>query len=331
MFKWFRKKEEPPSETPPTGQEQAEEAVSSSGLWQKFRERLSRTRERLQEGLGEIFVVERTVDEQFFEELEEALITADINIDTVRALLAPLRIRVMEGELNKPSLFKKALKQEMLKILDLPSPPFPPPARPAAVFLVGVNGVGKTTTIAKLAYRLQKQGLKVLFVAADTFRAAAIEQLETWGKRLNIPVIKQKMGADPSAVVFEGLKAAQARKVDVALVDTAGRLHTKYNLMEELKKMARVAGKVLPQAPHDNLLVIDATTGQNAVNQVKLFGEALPLSGLVLTKMDGTAKGGIVLTLAYLFKLPIRFIGLGEKLEDLEVFDPQAFVDAILP
>jgi len=271
------------------------------------------------------------VDEAFFEELEEALITADINIDTVRALLSPLRLRVKDGQLLKSRECKAFLREEMLKMLSLPAPSFPPEARPAAIFLVGVNGVGKTTTIAKLAYSLKKEGLSVLLVAADTFRAAAIEQLETWGHRLDLPVIKQTPGADPSAVVFEGLKAAQSRRVDVALVDTAGRLHTKYNLMEELKKMARVAGKVLPGAPHENLLVIDATTGQNAINQVRLFGEALPLTGLILTKMDGTAKGGIALTLAHLFKIPIRFVGLGEKLEDLDPFDATAFVDAILP
>ncbi len=324
MFKWLRRKEEPAKEPETTSQEQ-------KTLWGKFRERLSRTRERLREGLEEIFVVERTVDEAFFEELEEALITADINIDTLKALLAPLRVKVQQGELLKASAFKEALKQEMLKILSLEPPPFPPEARPAAIFIVGVNGVGKTTSIAKLGYRLQKQGFSVLFVAADTFRAAAIEQLETWGDRLHIPVIKQHPGADPSSVVFEGLKAARAREIDVALIDTAGRLHTKYNLMEELKKMARVAGKVLPGAPHQNLLVIDATTGQNAINQVKLFSEALSISGLILTKMDGTAKGGIALTLAHLFKIPICFVGLGEKLEDLEPFDPQAFVEAIIP
>ena len=326
MFKWFKKKSEEGVEKEPEGNKASEKTV-----WQRFRERLSRTRERLKEGLGELFVIERIVDEEFFEELEEALITADINIDTVKALLSPLRLRVKDGQLLKSSEFKAALCEEMLKILSLESPSFPPAARPAGVFLVGVNGVGKTTTIAKLAYRLKRDDHQVLLVAADTFRAAAIEQLESWGKRLEVPVIKQTPGADPSAVVFEGLKAAQKRNIDVALVDTAGRLHTKYNLMEELKKMARVAGKVLPGAPHENLLVIDATTGQNAINQVRLFGEALPLTGLIITKMDGTAKGGIALTLAHLFKIPIRFIGLGEGLEDLEEFNPEAFVDAILP
>ncbi len=326
MFKWFKKKSKEKVEPGAEKNEAPEKTV-----WQKFRERLSRTRERLKEGLGELFVIERIVDEAFFEELEEALITADINIDTVKALLSPLRLRVKDGQLLKSSEFKAALREEMLKILSLESPSFPPEARPAGVFLVGVNGVGKTTTIAKLAYRLKREGHQVLLVAADTFRAAAIEQLESWGKRLEVPVVKQTPGADPSAVVFEGLKAAQKRNIDVALVDTAGRLHTKYNLMEELKKMARVAGKVLPRAPHENLLVIDATTGQNAINQVRLFGEALPLTGLIITKMDGTAKGGIALTLAHLFKIPIRFIGLGEGLEDLDEFNPEAFVDAILP
>ncbi len=329
MFKWFQKKTDTQKEEKTSPK--PEDSKENKGLWQRFQEGLTRTRERLKEGLGELFIVERIVDEAFFEELEEALITADINIDTVRALLAPLRLKVKDGQILKSGECKASLREEMLKMLSVSCPEFPPPARPAAVFLVGVNGVGKTTTIAKLAYRLQGQGLKVLLVAADTFRAAAIEQLETWGKRLGAPVIKQSPGADPSSVVFEGLKAAQKRGVDVALVDTAGRLHTKYNLMEELKKMARVAGKVLPEAPHDNLLVIDATTGQNAVNQVRLFGEALPLTGLILTKMDGTAKGGIALTLAHLFGLPIRFVGFGEKIDDLNPFDPEAFVDAILP
>ncbi len=323
MFKWLRRKEDG---APDQGHKE-----EKKGLWDKFRQGLAKTRERLKEGLEEIFVVERTVDEAFFEELEEALITADINLDTVRALLTPLKVRVQQGELLKTSQFKQALKEEMLKILALEPPPFPPEAKPAVIFVVGVNGVGKTTSIAKLGFRLKNEGFTVLFVAADTFRAAAIEQLETWGKRLQVPVVKQHPGADPSSVVFEGLKAAKARGLDVVLVDTAGRLHTKYNLMEELKKMARVAGKVLPGAPHQNLLVIDATTGQNAVNQVKYFREALPINGLILTKMDGTAKGGIALTLTHLFKIPICFVGLGEKLEDLQPFDPQAFVEAILP
>ncbi len=335
MFKWFQKKTDDQKETTQKETEKAssepKEPSKGKGLWQRFQEGLSRTRERLKEGLGELFIVERIVDEAFFEELEEALITADINIDTVRALLAPLRLKVKDGQILKSGECKRYLREEMLKILSVPCPEFPPSARPAAVFLVGVNGVGKTTTIAKLAHLLQEQGHKVLLVAADTFRAAAIEQLETWGERLGVPVIKQSPGADPSSVVFDGLKVAKKRAIDVALIDTAGRLHTKYNLMEELKKMARVAGKVLPGAPHENLLVIDATTGQNAVNQVRLFGEALPLTGLILTKMDGTAKGGIALTLAHLFGLPIRFVGLGEKIDDLNPFDPEAFVDAILP
>ncbi|WP_456371035.1 signal recognition particle-docking protein FtsY [Thermodesulfatator atlanticus] len=319
MFKWLRQKEEK------TAKDQGK------NLWGKFRERLSHTRERLKESLEDVFVIERAVDEEFFEELEEALITADINIDTIKALLTPLRIKVSQGELLKSSEFKKALRAEMLKILSLEPPPFPPEARPAAIFVVGVNGVGKTTSIAKLGFRLKNAGFSVMFVAADTFRAAAIEQLENWGQRLEIPVIKQKPGADPASVVFEGLNAAKSRQIDVALIDTAGRLHTKYNLMEELKKMARVAGKAIPGAPHLNMLVIDATTGQNAVSQVKWFSQALPIHTLIITKMDGTAKGGIALTLAHLFKIPISFIGLGEKLEDLEPFDPEAFVDAILP
>ncbi len=320
MFKWLKKKKS-----------SGEPSKEGSSVWERLRRGLSRTRERLKDGLGELFVIERIVDEEFFEELEEVLITADLNIDTVRTLLSPLRLKVKDGQLLKAHELKSALKEEMLKILSMPLPIFPPQSRPATIFFVGVNGVGKTTTIAKLGYRFKKEGLRVLFVAADTFRAAAIEQLEAWGEKLDVPVIKQSPGADPSAVVFEGLKAAQSRRTDIAIVDTAGRLHTKYNLMEELKKMARVAGKVVSGAPHENFLVIDATTGQNAINQVRLFGEALPLTGLILTKLDGTAKGGIVLTLAHLFKIPIRFVGIGETLEDLEEFDPEAFVEAIVP
>ncbi len=197
------------------------------------------------------------------------------------------------------------------------------------VLVVGVNGVGKTTTIAKLAHYLKSQGLKVLLVAADTFRAAAIEQLETWGERLDLPVIRHQPGADPSAVAYDGIEAAMKRGVDVVLIDTAGRLHTKVNLMEELKKIKRVIGKRLPGAPHDIWLVLDATVGQNAINQTKLFHEALEVTGIVLTKLDGTAKGGVIVGICHDFGLPIRFIGVGEKMDDLQPFDPQAFVEAL--
>ncbi|QJA06033.1 signal recognition particle-docking protein FtsY [Thermosulfurimonas marina] len=338
MLKWFRRKKEekapaaaqelpsePSPEAPPT------EEPEESGLWQKFRAGLSKTRERLADTLGELFEIDRLVDQAFLEELEEILITADIGIETVNRLLEPARRKLALGEPLRTGELKRSLREEILRMVSLPAPPFPPEASPAVIFFIGVNGVGKTTTLAKVAWHLRGRGFSVLAVAADTFRAAAIEQLETWGKRVGFPVVKQAPGADPGAVVYQGLEAAKARGVEVVLVDTAGRLHTKYNLMEELKKMVRVAGKVIPEAPHENILVLDATTGQNAVSQARLFSEAVNLHSLILTKMDGTAKGGIAVTVAHLFKLPIRFVGLGEKMEDLAPFEPQAFVDALLP
>jgi len=339
MLKWFRhKKEESKTPTPEKAPEKAPspEPISkpseeSTNLWGKFKKGLSKTRERLKDSLGELFEVDRLVDQAFLEELEEILITADIGLETVNRLLEPSRKKVLIGEPLKVSKLKKSLREEMLRMLTVATPPFPPEAAPAVIFFIGVNGVGKTTTLAKVAWHLKNRGFSVLAVAADTFRAAAIEQLETWGQKVGVEVIKQAPGADPGAVVYQGVEAGKARGVDVVLVDTAGRLHTKYNLMEELKKMVRVAGTVVPGAPHENILVLDATTGQNAVNQAKLFSEAIKLHSLIITKMDGTAKGGIAVTVTHLFKLPLRFVGLGEKMEDLAPFEPQAFVDALLP
>ncbi len=335
MLKWFRRKKDRPREevsSPPSEPELPKTSPEEEkGLWQRFQAGLSKTRNRLKETLGELFEIDRLVDQAFLDELEEVLITADIGIETVTKLLEPSRRKLMLGEPLKVSELKRSLREEILKMLSLEAPPFPPEATPAVIFFIGVNGVGKTTTLAKVAWHLKGRGFSVLAVAADTFRAAAIEQLEAWGERVGFEVVKQAQGADPGAVVYQGLEAARARGVDVVLVDTAGRLHTKYNLMEELKKMVRVAGKVVPGAPHENILVLDATTGQNAVSQAKLFGQAVKLHSLIVTKMDGTAKGGIAVTVAHLFKLPIRFVGLGEKMEDLAPFEPKAFVDALLP
>ena len=335
MLKWFRRKKDQPREEPTSPPSEPESSKKppeeEKGLWQRFQAGLSKTRNRLKETLGELFEIDRLVDQAFLDELEEVLITADIGIETVTKLLEPSRHKLMLGEPLKVSELKRSLREEILKMLSLEAPPFPPEATPAVIFFIGVNGVGKTTTLAKVAWHLRGRGFSVLAVAADTFRAAAIEQLEAWGERVGFEVVKQAQGADPGAVVYQGLEAARARGVDVVLVDTAGRLHTKYNLMEELKKMVRVAGKVVPGAPHENILVLDATTGQNAVSQAKLFGQAVKLHSLIVTKMDGTAKGGIAVTVAHLFKLPIRFVGLGEKMEDLAPFEPKAFVDALLP
>ncbi len=306
-----------------------EEAEPRKGLFRRFRERLSRSREALAGGLDRVFAGRKEVDAALMEELEELLITADLGVETTLHLVQALQERLKRRELGDVERLKAALREEMLNLLQGP-PPLERTARPWVVLLVGVNGVGKTTTIAKLAHQERLQGRSPLLIAGDTFRAAAVEQLEIWGERVNAPVIKQKTGADPAAVVFDGLAAALAREVDTVFIDTAGRLHTKVNLMEELKKIFRTAAKKLPGAPHEVLLVLDATTGQSALSQARIFHEAVGINGLVLTKMDGTAKGGVALAVAHETGLPLRFIGLGEGLEDLRPFDAEAFVAAIL-
>jgi fused signal recognition particle receptor len=294
-----------------------------------LRERLGRTREALAGGLDRLLAGRSTVDAALLEELEELLITADLGVETSRALIRALNEKLTRRELATPARLKTALAEEMVQRLKGP-PPREVRARPWVVLLVGVNGVGKTTAIAKLAYRERQAGRQSLLIAADTFRAAAAEQLEVWGKRVGAPVIRQQPGADPAAVVFDGLAAALARGADTVFIDTAGRLHTKVNLMEELKKIHRTAAKKLPGAPHEVLLILDATTGQNALSQARLFGEAVPLTGIILTKLDGTAKGGMALAVAQETGLPLDYLGVGEGLEDLRPFDPEAFVAAIL-
>jgi len=308
---------------------EAEAAESRRGRFRRLWERLGCTREALAGGLDHLLQGRRQVDAQLLEALEELLISADLGVETTLFLIRSLQEKLRRRELLEASRLKAALKAEMVALLATAPPP-QIRARPWVVLLVGVNGVGKTTTIAKLAHRDLSQGLTPLLVAADTFRAAAVEQLETWGQRLGTPVVKQKTGADPAAVVFDGLAAAQARKVDTVYIDTAGRLHTKVNLMEELKKMQRTAAKKLPGAPHEVFLVLDATTGQNALSQARLFHEAVGLTGLVLTKMDGTAKGGVALGVVHETGIPLRYLGVGEAMADLRPFEAQAFVEAIL-
>ncbi|MEJ5331035.1 MAG: signal recognition particle-docking protein FtsY [Desulfobaccales bacterium] len=299
------------------------------GLFRRFRERLGRTREALSGGLARLFARRKVVDAELLEELEELLITADLGVETTLALMQGLQERLKRRELNDPERLKAALGEAMLGMLAAPAPR-PREARPWVVLVVGVNGVGKTTTIAKLAHRERQAGREPLLIAADTFRAAAAEQLTAWGERLGVEVIRQQAGADPAAVVFDGLTAALARGVDTVFIDTAGRLHTKVNLMEELKKIHRTIGKKVPGAPHETYLVLDATTGQNALSQARLFQEAVGLSGLILTKLDGTAKGGVALAVVHETGLPLRYLGVGEGLDDLKPFDPEAFVAAIL-
>ncbi|MCK9376750.1 MAG: signal recognition particle-docking protein FtsY [Syntrophobacterales bacterium] len=311
--------------------EAAEEVPEAErrGMFRRLRERLTRTREALSGGMDRLFHGRKVVDAELLDELEELLITADLGVETSLFLIQALQDKLRRRELGDVDKLKAALKAEMVALLT--GPPAPERnARPWVVLMVGVNGVGKTTTLAKLAHRDRTLGLTTMLVAADTFRAAAVEQLEIWGERVGAAVVKQKTGADPAAVVFDGMAAALARGVDTVYVDTAGRLHTKVNLMEELKKIHRTAAKKIPDAPHEVFLILDATTGQNALSQARLFHEAVGLTGLVLTKMDGTAKGGVALAVVHQTGIPLRYIGVGEGMEDLRPFDPEAFVEAIL-
>ena len=305
------------------------EEAERRGMFRRLRERLGRTREALSGGLDRLFRGRKVVDAELLEELEELLITADLGVSTSLFLIQALEDKLRRRELADVEKLKAALQAEMVALLASPDAP-DRSARPWVVLVVGINGVGKTTTIAKLAHQDRQQGRTPILVAADTFRAAAVEQLEIWGERIGAAVVKQKTGADPAAVVFDGLAAGLARGADTVYVDTAGRLHTKVNLMEELKKIHRTAAKKIPGAPHEVLLILDATTGQNALNQARLFHEAVGVTGLILTKMDGTAKGGVALAVVHETGIPLKYIGVGEAMEDLRPFDAEAFVEAIL-
>jgi fused signal recognition particle receptor len=300
------------------------------GFLGKLRSSLTKVRKTLVEAVENAVSGHREIDESLYEELEDALILADVGVAAAQEIMSRVRARVKELRLKDPLQLKPLFKDEVLRIIGLETTPlFLPKEPPGVIMVVGVNGTGKTTSIGKLACYFREQGKKVLLAAADTFRAAAIDQLEVWAKRAGVDVIKQREGSDPAAVVYDALQAAKARRVDVVLVDTAGRLHTKTNLMEELKKIRRVAEREVPGAPHEVLLVVDATTGQNAVNQAKLFGEAAGVTGLVLTKLDGTAKGGVVVAVKKAFEIPVKFVGIGEGVEDLIPFHPTEFAAAI--
>jgi fused signal recognition particle receptor len=298
-----------------------------SGLWDKLAGSLNRTRTVISSCLNNM--IAGRADETVLDELEEVLIGSDIGAPTAALLIGRLKSR--RGEAGDIKGLQELLRQEMLAILK-PSPIFrlDHNIKPFVIMIVGVNGVGKTTSIAKLAWKFKNQGLKVILGAGDTFRAAASEQLLVWGQRIGCPVVAQASGSDPSSVAFAALDSALKEDCDLMLLDTAGRLHTKVNLMEELKKMQRVLDKRLSGAPHQVLLVLDATTGQNALNQARIFHQATPLSGFILTKLDSSAKGGVVLSLSAELNLPVCFAGLGENLEDLESFDPEKFVRAIV-
>jgi fused signal recognition particle receptor len=307
------------------------EEQKKPGLLQRLKSGLARTRANFTDGLASLVLGRRKIDDELLEDLETLMLTADVGVDATRRIIDELTERVKRKTLADPEALVNALKQLLEEILEKADAPVqqPAPGRPQVILMVGINGAGKTTTIGKLAKQLQDEGQTVMLAAGDTFRAAAVEQLQTWGERNHIPVIAQHSGADSASVIYDALEAATARGVDVLIADTAGRLHTKTNLMDELAKIARVMKKIDPDAPHEVMLVVDATTGQNAVNQAEQFSKAIPLTGITLTKLDGTARGGIIFAIAEKMGIPIRFIGVGEGIEDLRVFDPKAFVDAL--
>ena len=300
-------------------------------VFDRLRQGLSKTRSSLTGRLDRLILGEKEIDEELLEELEEILFTSDLGVTATRELIDLVRVGVMRKELDNPERLKDALRDTILRFLDVQEVEYNRPAlgEPMIIMVVGVNGVGKTTTIGKAAHLYIEQGKKAMLVAADTFRAAAIEQLIIWGERVGADVIRQNQGADPSAVVFDAINAAMARKIDVLLIDTAGRLHTKINLMDELQKIHHTAGKRLLGAPHQVWLVLDATTGQNAISQADMFHKTLGITDIILTKLDGTAKGGIVVGISRQLGIPIRYIGIGEKIDDLRPFDAKDFVDAI--
>jgi len=306
-------------------------AASHPGLFQRLKQGLTRTRSSLTEGLARLVLGKKVIDDELLEEIEMHLLTADVGAAATQRILDDLTARVKRKQLGDAQALLAALKEDMGAILAPCSRPLviPSEIRPYIILMVGVNGVGKTTTIGKLAKRLQGEGLSVMLAAGDTFRAAAVEQLQTWGERNGVTVIAQERAADPASVIFDGIQAARARKVDVLIADTAGRLHTQSNLMEELKKIKRVMAKLDAVAPHETLLVIDASIGQNALTQARQFHEAVGVSGIVLTKLDGTAKGGVIFAVAEQMKLPIRYIGVGEGIDDLRPFDATDFVEAL--
>ncbi len=321
----------PTPETIPATPPAEPEAPQRSGFFDRMKQAVTRTRESLSSSISGVIALTREIDESSLDDLEFALLASDIGSVTTNEIIARLRERALRQGINDGAELKLLLKAEIRRILHSVEHPVRHPATPPEVIMmVGVNGTGKTTTTGKLAALYRKENRSVLLCAADTFRAAAIEQLEVWSERSGVSLIKTKQGGDPSAALFDALTAAKARGTDVLIVDTAGRLHTKSDLMKELDKMRRTAERLVPGAPHQTLLVMDATTGQNGLQQARLFTESAGVTGIVLTKLDGTAKGGIAVAIARELKVPVRYVGVGEKLEDLLPFDSKAFVDSML-
>ncbi|WP_371877041.1 signal recognition particle-docking protein FtsY [Microbulbifer sp. 2205BS26-8] len=320
-----------PRSSPTVSLQEKPAPIEKEGFFARIRRGLSRTSSQFAEGMGNLFLGAKEIDEDLLEELETQLLMADVGVEATSEIVARLTERVSRRELANGDALYKALQQELTELLDSVEAPLviDTGKKPYVILVVGVNGVGKTTTIGKLAHRFLNEGRSVMLAAGDTFRAAAVEQLQAWGQRHHVPVIAQHTGADSASVIFDAVQSAQARGVDVVIADTAGRLHTKSNLMEELAKVRRVMGKLDPSAPHEVLLVLDAGTGQNAINQATQFRQSAGVTGLVLTKLDGTAKGGVIFALARHFGIPVRFIGVGEQAEDLQPFRAREFVSAL--
>lgn len=300
-----------------------------AGFFSRLKEGLSKTRDNIVHGIDSVFSGFSSIDEEFYEELEEILIMGDIGVNATNDILEKLRIQVKENHIKEPSECKEYLINNIKEQMKVEETAYQFEHEQSIILVIGVNGVGKTTSVGKLAGLLKDQGKKVLIAAADTYRAAACEQLTEWANRAGVDIITGSQGADPSSVVFDAVSAAKARNVDVLICDTAGRLHNKKNLMEELKKMNRIIDRVFPEAFRENLIVLDGTTGQNALNQAREFGETADLTGIILTKMDGTSKGGIAVAIQSELKIPVKYIGVGEKLDDLQKFDSEEFVNAL--
>jgi fused signal recognition particle receptor len=334
----FGKKKQPDDTRPDEDAQETEQSASAQpeelpkqGMLARLREKLGRTRSNLTDGLANLLLGRKQIDDALLEELETLLLTADVGIEATQRIIGDITEKVKRKELSDPEKLNGVLKQELAQILADTEAPEKQPAegRPRVILMVGINGAGKTTTIGKLARKYQAEGKSVMLAAGDTFRAAAVEQLQSWGERNNVPVIAQHTGADSASVIYDAVDAATARRTDILIADTAGRLHTKTNLMDELTKIVRVMKKIDPEAPHEVMLVVDGGTGQNALQQAIQFNEAVSLTGITITKLDGTARGGILFAIADKLKVPIRFIGVGEGIDDLRPFDSGEFIDAL--
>lgn len=337
MFDFLKRKKtttdtsEPTSEIPPSSPIEPTHPDKPAGFFSRLKQGLAKTRANFTSGIANLFLGKKEINTDLLNDIEMVLLTADVGVETTEQLIKNLTQRLARKELSDAQTAFQYLQEDMKQILRPCAIPLTIPStiKPYVILVVGINGSGKTTTIGKLAHHYKQDKKNILLAAGDTFRAAAIEQLQIWGKRNDIPVVAQQPGADTAAVIYDAMEAAKARGVDVLIADTAGRLHTQSNLMAELQKVKRVLTKIDPQAPHETLIVLDATLGQNALNQVKQFNEAMGVTGIVLTKLDGTAKGGIIFAIAQQTKIPIRFIGIGEGMNDLRPFQADEFVDAL--